>query len=672
MRGSRTCRRVDSRVGRARSSRAYRRRRLSGVHRGAWIELGIDAGSDADLVEDVIGHLDRYVHVRGVVDHVVGHAHLVRQRRLGGQARADVRLGDSIAVHRADDLQILGHAHHDQRAKTVCSTTLDQQRRLVANERLAALFQGRDAEPKSREDQRVHDVFGELSGLGRLKDVSGELSAIERAFMEDALPEGLDEALKAFRSWSDGLARQFVGVEHGQSTRPPSVSDGRLARADSTSESKDETGHFAKRTPSRGRRESPRIGCLAERAQKMLPWPTQTGPAIPGPRMPPPARTPRSRRSIALGVVRLGLVLSGLATLTAQPALAEVRCSSGHLEPVWRAGSSLVQLSPHQGLGGWVVASAHGTVESLREDAALRFSVNLGGASAGEGYSDEAGKLFFPTWRGQILALSRDGARLWVYKAPRGVRSKITFLDRFGLLFVGDDGALWGIHRGGGLTLHALPRSPITAGPVLWGGWLVVATARGELEFFTRAGGHRTFALPGGTPSQQLVPLGDGSLVVRQSGDFTRLVDPQRPVATGSGQGLQLAGYGAGLVTLTRERLEFWSYADLAKSPSQPGQAYALSASMTDGDAALDLRMLQTDGGDCWLARGGRLWRVENSALGARDGLSEGRPVISVDCSWSSDELVGISRAANDGSHWIGLRSGAVYRWWANAGAASE
>ena len=146
-------------------------------------------------------------------------------------------------------MQALRGGDDDERAEHVGEAFLDDERRLVAGERLPALGQLGGARAGEHADSRVEDPV-QRGARGRVaKDDVGDALAIELARGgDDVAPERCGDGREPFAPGGDDFACERVGVDDREAAGTQARGDGGLAGGDSACEA--EEVHWKRRAPS--------------------------------------------------------------------------------------------------------------------------------------------------------------------------------------------------------------------------------------------------------------------------------------------------------------------------------------------------------------------------------------------------------------------------------------
>jgi hypothetical protein len=216
------------------------------------------------------------------------------------------------------------------------------------------------------------------------------------------------------------------------------------------------------------------------------------------------AATPRAELSattpatLAARPSALGQTLGQPTALRAQPSL------------LWRTGSALAA-APRLGPDGAIyLASSQGTLDVLEASGRHRFTITVGGAPTGAMFVDSRGRAYLGLATGKLVAVAPHGTIEFAFQTPRGVRGEVSFAEGLGLVFLGHDGVVIGINRGGFPTMRLDPHDEATAGPVGVSGWCVVGTASGAVLWGDRWGRRKHATI--GSPVDGLGVTADGGI----------------------------------------------------------------------------------------------------------------------------------------------------------------
>lgn len=159
---------------------------------------------------------------------------------------------------------------------------------------------------------------------------------------------------------------------------------------------------------------------------------------------------------------------------------------------LWRVGTGLsapLALGPGSSIHA---TSRQGNLDVLEANGQLRFTVGLGSAARAPIDVRRNGATYVATVGEQVVGISPEGARVFAYRHPSGVRSGVVFAEGLGLLFRGRGNALLGINRAGFPTFRYDSKIPISLGPWAIGGRCVAITESGELIAVSRFGNRRS------------------------------------------------------------------------------------------------------------------------------------------------------------------------------------
>jgi hypothetical protein len=153
---------------------------------------------------------------------MIGEAELSGLGRLTIEPRTHYRFIGTIAMHRTYDLHVAGRMDDHKRSISISCTGFNQQRRLVASERLLTQLKPPNLDFQRPMDERVHDRFKLLSRVDIVKYDSSEFGSIERAVLrEDLRSELSHHRLKAAGVRHNSKLGQLIRVKYGKAPGSP-------------------------------------------------------------------------------------------------------------------------------------------------------------------------------------------------------------------------------------------------------------------------------------------------------------------------------------------------------------------------------------------------------------------------------------------------------------------
>ncbi|MGC4065849.1 MAG: hypothetical protein QM784_14600 [Polyangiaceae bacterium] len=167
------------------------------------------------------------------------------------------------------------------------------------------------------------------------------------------------------------------------------------------------------------------------------------------------------------------------------------------------------------------VTTRQGYLDVLEADGRLRYSVTLGGIASGPLFVDERGSVFIATLAGTIVGFDAKGRKWFDYKPPIDIMRGLSFGDGVGLLVRGRGRVVLGINRFGVPVYRFEAPAELSAEPVGFSGFCVVATANGKLYFGNRALQRKPLAFTAAITDMQTTP--SGLLWVRNENEFVAL-----------------------------------------------------------------------------------------------------------------------------------------------------
>jgi len=176
--------------------------------------------------------------ITGVIDDIIGTAHLFRQRHLGSDAGAGGGLVDTVAGHEASQLGRLIGGHHQDGIHPPLGPGFEEEGRFIDHQGRAG---GQLPQPGFGQggDGRMHDAV-EISprpGIG--EDNGGQRRAIKAAVLaQHGRAKALGQTRKKRRSRFYHLARQLIGAENHGSQLMKDAHHAALAGGDAAGDAK--------------------------------------------------------------------------------------------------------------------------------------------------------------------------------------------------------------------------------------------------------------------------------------------------------------------------------------------------------------------------------------------------------------------------------------------------
>ena len=213
--------------------------RFSGCSLGK-VPIGVDPKRAANGAEHFVRPLLALFERPCGIDDEVGESHLLGKGFLRPDASEGVFLRSRVSHANACQLDVFGARDDDERPKPVLRPVLDDERRLVAGNRLAG--PGELVRPlhHSCGDSRMGDRL-KPTPCARVGEHDGsEGWAIQRAvWPEHVRTESECDLAKALTAYSDDLACELVRVDYGNAARPQSGRDCTFSRCDAPGETED-------------------------------------------------------------------------------------------------------------------------------------------------------------------------------------------------------------------------------------------------------------------------------------------------------------------------------------------------------------------------------------------------------------------------------------------------
>ena len=421
---------------------------------------------------------------------MIGQPHLLGERQLRGDTGPHLRFGQVVALHRSRDLRRQIGGDDDERTERFSESHLDEQRHLVAGERLSLALELRHALALPGLNERMRDGLEAPAGGRVLEDASPQAPPVELAPLVEHLGAELrHDGREARRARADDLTRKLVGVDDGQPTRGKARGDDALARGEPTGEAEDM--HEDARSlpfPEHPFKWGMRFGIPRRLGPVLAASVAALGCAASGPS--PHAGGPRS--GSPNGELAPGFGSGAPLTRSSDAPPAQVFWS-------YRAGAPLAAPPGIGSDGSVVVGSVDGYLHALRGDGSFRWGYTLRGPVVGRPAMGPRGAVFAAADPNGLYALDGEGTLLWVSSVAGGVSSPAV-VDQSSKVWVATgQGTVLGFSAHGGLVGFARIGTSPTLGPaVLPGGGVVVGNTDGKLRILgpTSASGRAVESSP--------------------------------------------------------------------------------------------------------------------------------------------------------------------------------